>query len=268
LKIAGRLSGTLSPEQLNGLGRAITKGNNTRILDSRKRTQFILETVDAYLQQQNLISKTDIHYFSNLNDILFFAFNNNRLSGHEKYIRLVPSVSGGNTNSETPTIFEKTKSKFDIQAAVLSIGFNAYEPSSLVHQNNYGASLRATYSSADYSDRSYSNNVLNAEFIRASDLKQAGINLFYEHSIYPNTRTTINFKLQSENGYQNLNKHSDFYSNSGFTAAASYFISYRTRFYFNAGAIYEKNLYQPTSYATTKAGNLNLYANTGLDINL
>jgi hypothetical protein len=268
LKRAGRLSRTLNPEELNGLGQAITKGNNTRVLDARKRTQFILETVDGYLQLKNLVSNTDIHYFTNLNDILFFAFNNNRMSGVEKFIRLTPSVSGGSTNDETPANFQKTTSKFDIQDAVLNIGFSAYKPSGLVHQNNYGASIVATYGSANYTDRFYTNNVLSGEFIRPSELYQSGVHLFYEHSIYPNTRTSVNFRLQTENGYQYQNKHSDFYSNSGLIAAATYFISYRTRFYFNAGAIYQKNFYQPTGFTVMEVGGLNLYANAGLSINI
>jgi hypothetical protein len=74
--------------------------------------------------------------------------------------------------------------------------------------------------------------------------------------------------LQTENGYQYQNKRSDFYSNSGLTATADYFISYRTRFHFDAGAIYQKNLYQPTNYASVEAGSLNFYANAGLSINI
>ena len=126
----------------------------------------------------------------------------------------------------------------------------------------------ATYSSSNYSDRFYTNNVLSAEFIRPSDLYHTGVNLFYEHSIYPNTRTSLNFRLQTENGYQYQNKHNDFYSNSGLTASATYFISYRTRFHFDAGAIYQKNLYQPSSYASVEAGGFNFYANAGLNINI
>ena len=80
LEAAGSLSRALTTEEQNDLGRAVTRANNTRVLDSRKRTQFVLTTVDEYLQQRGLISKTDINYFSNLNDILFFAYNIPRLS--------------------------------------------------------------------------------------------------------------------------------------------------------------------------------------------
>ena len=78
LEEAGRFSHTLSAAELNELGKTITKANNTRVLDARKRTQFILETIDNYFQQNGLINRTDIKYFSNLNDVVFFAFNDQR----------------------------------------------------------------------------------------------------------------------------------------------------------------------------------------------
>ena len=50
LQTANSLLQPLSAIELNELGRTITTANNSRILDARKRTQFILETVDNYLQ--------------------------------------------------------------------------------------------------------------------------------------------------------------------------------------------------------------------------
>lgn len=94
LQTANSLLQPLSATELNELGRTITTANNTRVLDTRKRTQFILETVDNYLQQNGLINKTDIRYFSHLNDILFFSFNSPRLSGTEKFIRFTPGITG------------------------------------------------------------------------------------------------------------------------------------------------------------------------------
>jgi hypothetical protein len=94
LEASGSISHTLSATALNELGRTLTKANNTRVLDGRKRTQFVLATVDNFFQQKGLVGKTDINYFSNLNDILFFAFNTQRLSGTEKYIRFTPAIAG------------------------------------------------------------------------------------------------------------------------------------------------------------------------------
>ncbi len=265
---ANRLSGPLTPEQLNDLGRNITRGNNTRVLDARKRTQFILETVDAYLQQQNLVSNTDIKYFTNLNDILFFAFNSPRLSGTEKFIRLSPSVSGSRGNQELKEPFQQTKSNSDIYSAVLDIGFGTYKPANLVHQNNYGASLKAAWHSGDFRDRYFSAGNPPIEINNQTEMKLAGVNLFYQHSIYPNTRTTVNFELQTENGYLDANNTDGFYSNSSLGIFAGYFISYRTRFNFNAGVRYREKTYLPNSYIIPEQNHLQLFASAGIDINL
>ncbi len=265
---ANRLSAPLSPEQLNGLGISITRANNTRVLDTRKRTQFILETVDDYLQKQKLISNTDIKYFSNLNDILFFAFNNPRLSGTEKFIRFSPSIAGCRENQELKDPFQKTKSNTDIYSAVLDMGFGTYKPANLVHQNNYGASLRAAWHSRDFRDRYFTAGSPTVEVNNKSDLKLAGVNLFYQHSIFPNTRTTVNFELQTENGYLDAKSNEGFYSNSSLGVFAGYFISYRTRFNFNAGVRYQENAYLPNSYIMPTQDNLLLFVNAGIDINL
>jgi hypothetical protein len=268
LEKANRLSKPLTPGELNELGKSITLGNNTRVLDARKRTQFILETVDAYLQRHNLVSNTDIKYFMNLNDILFFAFNSPRLSGTEKFIRLSPSVAGSRRNQQLMDPFQTTKSNFDVYGALLDIGFASYKPSNLAHQNNYGASVRAGWHSGDFTDRYFSTGNPIVEMKNETRLKKAGVNLFYQHGIYPGTRTTISLELQTENGYVDASGNDGFYSNSSMITSASYFISYRTRFNFNAGVRYQENAHLPNSYIMPAQNNLQLFANAGIDINL
>lgn len=200
------ISRQLTGDELNELGRAVTTGNNTRVLDARRRTKFILATVDNYLQQKGVISKPDIKYFSSLNDILFFAINNPRLSGTEKYIRFTPAIASWGNDQDASNGTDKYQHRFNTKSLLLSLGIGKYIPTNLVHQNNFGVSAKLSYISADLSNKYFTNDVITNEVKSNSELKQAAVNLFFQHSIYPNTRTVIDFNLQTETGYQDFEK--------------------------------------------------------------
>jgi hypothetical protein len=263
-----RLSRPLSPDELNELGGAITKANNTRILDSRKRTQFILELVDNYFQKKGLISSTDIRYFSNLNDILFYTFYTDRLSGTEKYVRLTPSIVHTNRNYIDNDFLSKTESRSTTKSARLSTGYSKYHPVSLKHQNNYGVSLMLNYISNNYTDNYFVSGVLTNQIKFSPEIKQAGINLFFEHAIYPSTRTIVSFNLQSEAGYQDVNQESGFFGSANLSASLNYFISYTTRLRCNLGAAYHENYYSYSQYLEILPDNFSLFANAGIEISL
>lgn len=269
LEAAQILSKPLNADELNELGQSITKSNNTRVLDNRKRIQFALETVDHYLQQKGLINKTDIAYFSNLNDILFFAFNNPRFAGTEKFIRFTPAVTGWNDNQGFSDAINKYQARAATKSLKLSSGLNKYIPTSLKHQNNYGASLQLCYTSSDVSEKYYNSGILTVENKGNSDWKKAAVNLFYQHAIYPNTRTTVSFNMQSELGYQDLDLQTSFYGSADLYANAAYFISYRTRLTCAAGAAYQKNSYRISNrYLELNSNRIQLYANAGVEISL
>ncbi len=263
------LSRSLTDEELNELGKAITKGNNTRVLDSRRRTQFVLKTVDEYFQQKRLLNKTDINYFVHLNDILFFAFNNPRLSGTEKFIRFTPSIVVNNGDVTNNNVVNKKEQRYQTQSLVLSTGIHKYIPVNLTKQFNYGAAIRLSYISKRQTDRSYISGILSNETKMNSDLKEAALNVFLQHAIYPNTRTAISFNLQSDGGYQDIVQNPGWYADVNLSASLNYFISYRTRFTCNAGASYEKNRYYYNNQAVNfSAERLQLYASAGLEISL
>jgi|GEM_PF-1941273 len=254
------LSRSLSDEELNDLGRAITRGNNTRVLDSRRRTQFILKTVDAYLQQKSVVNKTDINYFVHLNDILFFAFNNPRLSGTEKFIRFTPGLFSYTDDATQNDLVNKYQVRYNTPSLALSTGINKYLPISLKQQQNYGASIRLSYLSRKLTDRRFNSGVLSYETKTNTEVKEAALNVFFEHAIYPNTRTVISFNLKSCGGYHTIAQQSEWFADVNLSASLNYFISYRTRFTCNAGTFYEKNKLYPER--------LQLFANAGLEINL
>lgn len=268
LQAANSLSQPLSASELNELGRTITTANNTRILDTRKRIQFILETVDNHLQKKGLVNKTDIKYFSNLNDILFFAFNTPRLSGTEKYIRFTPGITGYGNNQKQNSNLSKYERRFNTKSLILSTGINKYTPQNLVHQNNYGASFKVSYNSLDFIDKNFTADTITRDTKTNTNLKQAAINLFYEHSIYPNTRTSINFNLDTQGGYQDIEKKTNFFGSVNLAGTVNYFISYRTRLTASLGAIYQKNVYNIQQSLNLLPDNFRTYVNAGVNISL
>lgn len=263
-----RLSRPLTADELNDLGRSITKANNTRVLDARRRIQFIFKTVDTYLQEKGLISKTDIDYFVELNDVLFFAFNNYRRAGTEKFIRLTPAIEGLNKEETSFNSLNKYEQTPVIKSGLVSIGLNAYKPHNLKHQNNYGASLELKYISYKSTEKYFTSGILINEIEYNSTIKQAGANLFFEHAIYPNTRTLINFNLQSQTGYQDAGQESGFYGLASFASSVNYFISYRTRI---TGALvtnYNKNIYITNPNLQLLPDGFQLSASAGISVSL
>jgi hypothetical protein len=244
LKQENLLSRSLSDDELLGLGQAITQGNNTRVLDARRRTKFTLSTVDKYLQNAGVLGKKDIDYFTSLNDILFFAINDQRLSGTEKYIRFTPRVETGNTSNTQNKNLYRSNETTNYWSMQLTTGLSKYTPVSLTRQYNYGASAKLSVSHQQYNSRSYAADTLTNQAKYKYDLKQAAIDLFYQYAFYPNTRTSLVLNAQSETGYEELGKDSHLYANVSAGFAASYFISYRTRFTCSANLGYQKNNYQ------------------------
>jgi hypothetical protein len=265
-----RLSRSLTNDELNELGRTITLANNTRVLDSRKRTQFMLETTDKFFQQKNILTASDIRYFSSLNDILFFAFNNPRWSGTEKYILITPAINKANRDQINNPVSTNNEDRVFNKSVLFSAGINKYIPVNLQHQNNYGFSLKAGYTSYSEINKNFVSGTLTSRFDINSIIKQAGINLFVQHAIYPNTRTNIVFNLQSETGYQDVDRETGFYEMADMSGSLNYFISYRTRFTASLGATWQKNIRDYNYYQSLQLvpDNIRLFANAGIQVSL
>jgi hypothetical protein len=158
----------------------------------------------------------------------------------EKFIRFTPAISGSIRNATVNDAITKSDRKSSAQTFILTAGFNKYTPLSLIHQNNYGALLKLAYISNHFTERNFISGVITSDTKSTTPLKQAGANLFFQHAIYPNTRTEIIFNFQSETGYQDIARQSQFYGNAGLAAIFHYFISYHMRLNCQVGTTYQK----------------------------
>lgn len=268
------LKRNLTEEEIIGLARTITTSNNRRVLDGRKRIQFILKSVDDYLQSKEVIGKTDINYFSNLNDIVFFANNFPRQAGTEKYIRVISSLANSASKDESRIIpISKSTQTENGTEIVLKIGLQKFKPLSLIHQIDYGVALRANYGKSDNKFKRYTNSNLDYTLDYDTEWKKIGLDYFVRYSIFPNTRTIIDFDLKAENGFQSLNAVDELYHTAVVTANASYFISYNTRLNINLGTRYNKYNYDIRAINRYNTSNLDdhklaLFFNTSLNIAL
>jgi hypothetical protein len=200
---------------------------------------------------------------------LFFAFNNSRLAGTEKFIRITPLLSGINQTENQDNINPIIRYEQEpiIKSAIVTAGINKYKPVSLKHQNNYGVGLKLGYTDYKKTEKFFTSGILVNDIKTNTTIKQAGINLYFQHSVYPNTRTVLNFSFQSETGYQDDGKKA-FYGTGNLSASLNYFISYRTRFISNAGILYNKNTYYTYQNLQLLSNNLQAFINAGIEVNL
>ncbi len=267
LKEERQLTRDLNEDELNALAQTITNANTRRVLDGRQQRKFILKSIDYYLQSKSVIKKTDMDYFANLNDVVFFANNFPRLSGLEMFVKLIPIASTNKDNAEQfNTPFNKNKYKNDIQTFILKIGFEKYKPLELAQQINYGLELKGTHNKIKENRQSYTGNQINVDNTLLLESNQLVAAYFFQYSIYPNTRTIFNFSFSGENGIEFYNAKSSIYHNVGIGLSADYFISYNTRLNLAIGESYYYSKFNTNQNNIPLGGNLNFSFNCGLKV--
>jgi hypothetical protein len=267
LKQEQQLNRALTETELLELAQTVTKANTRRILDNRQQRKFILKTIDNYLQSKNVIKKSDIEYFTNLNDVVFFANNLHRLSGLEKYVRINPSITSSKYNREQlNTPFNKQNNKNDIQSVIVKLGFEKYKPLRLKQQINYGINLIGVHTKLISSKKDYINSILQTDTKGTIELNQIGGAYFFEYGLYPNTRTIFNLSLSGENGKEYFRNQSSVYHKVALALLADYFINYNTRFNIAIGENYNYSKFNSNTSNIPNGGNLHFSFNCGLKV--
>ncbi|MBL7744983.1 MAG: hypothetical protein JNN00_16030, partial [Chitinophagaceae bacterium] len=188
--------------------------------------------------------------------------------GTELFIRATPAIMNYQDDLTQQPVNSKTEEDAMNKSVRLSAGINKHVPISLKHQNNFGAALQLYYLSNDYTEKFFNGGVQTGEIRLDPELKQAGASAFFEHAIYPNTRTIIRFKLDTETGYQDIGDENSFFNLSNLSGSWNYFISYRTRLNCGLGVSYRKNIYALINYLTLLPESIQLFANAGVQVSL
>lgn len=90
LKQQNSLDRELQEKDIFEFASFVSKLNNKRFFDARLQKIAELQSLDSLLRQQNLISNSDISYFTTLNDYWSFPIYFDRKSGRELKFQLTP----------------------------------------------------------------------------------------------------------------------------------------------------------------------------------
>lgn len=226
----GLINLPLSNDAIDGLAKVFTRVSNTRVFDFRKKYAFALKEIDNYLGSIKGVSRNNIEYFTTINDIWALAVNYNRLSGKEKFIKLIPGIFYANSNRAT-TPFTNTTNDLNTSQNGWQInlltGFNNYKPLSLRLQQNTGITLFANY--AVHHQKDLQKQLLgNTAYVYNDTINRVGIWAYYEYQFYPSTRATMGVKASLNTGYQDYNSLNNFYISPSINCFVNYLINYRT----------------------------------------
>jgi hypothetical protein len=269
LQHEGNFIRKLTDEEILDLAKTLTNSNNFRVLDGRKRIQFILKKVDDYLQSKSLVSKTDIEYFGNLNDVLFFANNFVRQAGLIKFVRITPSVQSKNEKQEAFNLFPTSGLNDDNRTALdLKVGIEGHKPISLKHQIDYGVAAKASSGNFKYSFTDFSNGIITNEYSLTGNYIGLGVDYSFGYNFYPNTRTNVGINVQGNYNFTKGNITSDFVNAVYVKTSIDYFLSYNTKLTFNANLDFNQFSSFKNSNQVSNFNQLNSSFNTGINIAL
>ncbi len=261
------LAKTLTEQEVYGLAQAITKGRNTRILDFRRNIKYLLKIVDTYLQSIKAIAKNDINYFTDLNDIVYFANNSTRNSGYNAYIKFDNQLQNYKAYNINKYLNNNIESKFKNEGfqSVITVGYIKEKPINLKEQVSYGANINIATNKLKLRTQQISNGIIVSNTANTTKPSRVTINGTIGYAIYPNTRTIAAFDL-SANHYQskyNGTKENATNINVGFKG--TYFISYNTLFFVQVRGFYNNS---SSSYIINNSNYFSANYNTAVAINL
>lgn len=241
LQIHNQLKRQLTNEELNELGKTVTLANNTRVLDYRRQVQYRLKTIHQFFQKNELIENMGIDYYNSLNDILFYAFNNRRLSGKEWSFKISPGIRY--TNANTKNYFSDNVNKEYNTNGLLQAraGYTVYKPKSLTRQVNYGVAISGSVNKYKNTIKRLPSSGVVTENTYRVNTDMLTTHLFSEWAFYPNTRTNIVLGVFADNGVTGYDKLNNYYCNNGIKTEINYFISYNTRLQASFNTAYTKN---------------------------
>lgn len=261
------LSRKLINEEITTVAKAMTASRNKRLLDYRRYVRNLLKNIDGSLVNTGAITNHDIDYFTNLNDIVFFANNFPRNSGKE--LSLTGTyVYSNNVSKQTNIIQPNTllnKEASNQHIPSIRLAYLSYNPISLTKQFDWNAAITFQHQLDNSTIQSFQNNSLQSESYYKSNSSALSLFANATYSIFPNTRTIIKLSYDTYNIIFNLGSSNNFSSANRIMLSGDYFISYNTRLVCNAGVDFQRS--SNSQYIWTNDDN-NLFLNAGLTISL
>jgi len=161
----------------------ISEIKNERVLDSRLKKIFELTQIDSILNSLDLIEKSDMVYFSKLNDIWDFGGIPSRSSGIRIQLSYHPNFNYNKTHSEqfVPGTLDTTV-KYKMFRNSLGVSVDWSKPIRQKLQSNFYYSMDYFMSNEDnFNTQLFSNGIYSI--------------IGYSFGIYPNSRTSLYFGI-------------------------------------------------------------------------
>lgn len=257
----GILTHQLSNDEIFRFSQQISQVKNKRFLDARLHKINEISTVDSFLVNNHLLTKSDATYFTTLYDNWENGANFERKSGHVFEIQLSPSANWYNTKNQTDTLNRSSIwNKQRNNDYGISLAFN-YEYAKQMNLNWERTASASLLGSASHVGSFYSTEAID-EYSNKQNVGIIALNGSYSIGYYPNTRTHLSAKLSqhlaqsfydkvSYNSWQNY-----FNSTTDLSFSAVYYVSSQLSLSGDASVYnnYEKITYSSANNKNNKLG--------------
>lgn len=238
LQKSDRLADTIGHSIIDSLAIVINKLQYERVFDSRLRRIYQLEELDKTLHDMHIISKTDITYFSILNDIWEYAQTNNRGSGNRFETGIIPVYNLDYQKEDVQKIPSLMESMDQIYGIYGEFSFVRERPLNYTWQSDLISSITIGYAKehVEYINNSFENLTQN-------NYLKGLLNLSWRIGYYPNTRTYASIVPYVSISYNDkIDMDSEIWGlNTGLRFHTYYYVSPRFRLAFEADLIYYNN---------------------------
>ena len=223
----GLLNRELNESDIEEFATLSSQLKNKRFFDYRLRKIEEMKALDSLLHNQQLITNTNINYFTILNDYWSFANVSDRYSGSEiKFISTPRFYSWSNKNSNSQN--DRDESFFDITS---KISFKNSKQINLFWERNLWCEVS-------------SRNILDREEDTANDFLSGSIG--FEYNYFPNFRTSIQSGLsvtaRESNVYSNGDLLKKWINETYLHSSINYYISPQLRLSGTIGLSYINKL--------------------------
>lgn len=213
LRQQNSLSRELQENDIFEFSKFISKLKNKRFFDSRLRKIAELKSLDSLLHDQNLVERSDISYFTILNDYWSFPIYFDRKSGKELIFQLLPEIESDYYKSDDSYLNTPVKTNL-----VSIIQFDCYKQLNLFWDRDFHLGAINTTLLTKNSDVSieYPGNLFRT-------------NANFGFGFYPDTRTRLKI-TGNYSGYESMFQYNEnitkyWLNNFGLKLEASYYIS-------------------------------------------
>lgn len=269
------LSRDLTYNEIWNLTQEMSRIKNKRFLDSRLHLMSEISRVDSFLTANNLITKPDALYFTNLYDIWLYGDAFQRLSGQSIELRLNPDFDIRSFNSEYNNTINGVYN-YSSENNNISTNYRfslLYQYEKVINQKwqrSANASIDINLINLNV-EQTYSNNNTDKMSIKEDIASLSGT---YGIGYYPNTRTNIYanisqvlsssfYNTRTVNGVIETNNQKALTSNTHFTLGTYYYFSPQLRL--SASADISNNYFTNDITNSTLKRN-NLYGNYSIGL--